>query len=123
MSETLRSTKAFFGGRRKDKRGQAAAGEVVFFDILTRGVYIQTVALQGLKWFTLVLIIRRQVRPNLVADTDGFSVYETLNVVGFEHHRINHGDTLASGSGPDINGIETSGIRSSGTSSATMGSR
>lgn len=51
-------------------------------------------------------IIRRQVHPDSVVYTDGFPAYDTLDVAGFEHHRIDHDERLVSESGTHINGIE-----------------
>ena len=97
---------SYFGGRRKGKRGRGAAGKVAVFGILKRGGRVYTVVPPDLKRSTLMPIIRKQVRPDSVVYTDGFSAYDTLDVAGFEHHRIDHGETLVSESGAHINGIE-----------------
>lgn len=97
---------SYFGGARKGKRGRGAAGKVVVFGILKRGGRVYTALPPNLKRSTLMPIIRQQVRPDSVVYTDGFSAYDTLDVSGFEHHRVSHEETLVSESGAHINGIE-----------------
>ena len=97
---------SYFGGRRKGKRGRGAAGKVVVFGILKRGGRVYTALPPDLKRSTLLPIIRQQVQPDSVVYTDGFSAYDTLDVAGFEHHRIDHSERLVSESGAHINGIE-----------------
>ena len=97
---------SYFGGRRKGERGRGAGGKVVVFGILKRGGRVYTALPANLKCSTLMPIIRQQVRPDSVVYTDGFSAYDTLDVAGFEHHRIDHSESLVSESGAHINGIE-----------------
>ena len=54
---------------------------------------------------TVLPIIRRKVVPRAVVYTDALSVYDTLDVAGFEHHRINHSEAFGDGR-THINGIE-----------------
>jgi len=101
---------SYFGGHRKGKRGRGAAGKVVVFGILKRGGKVYTAVPPDLKRATLMPIIRQRVTPDSVVYTDGLPVYDSLDVAGFEHHRINHLERFAEG-GPNglaahINGIE-----------------
>lgn len=101
---------SYFGGHRKGKRGRGASGKVVVFGILKRGGRVYTVVPANLKRATLMPIIRERVEPDSVVYTDGFSVYDTLDVSGFEHYRIDHGEGFAdygaNGRVAHINGIE-----------------
>ena len=97
---------SYFGGRRKGKRGRGAAGKVAVFGILKRGGRVYTALPPDLKRSTLMPIIRRQVRPDSVVYTDGFRAYDRLDVAGFEHHRVDHSETLVGEAGAHINGIE-----------------
>lgn len=97
---------SYFGGVRKGKRGRGAAGKVVVFGILKRGGRVYTVVPPDLKRSTLLPIIRRRVRPDSIVYTDGLSVYDALDVAGFRHRRIDHGDAFADISGAHLNGIE-----------------
>jgi len=97
---------SYFGGHRKGRRGRGAAGKVVVFGILKRGGRVYTAVPPDLKRATLMPIIRQKVEPDSVVYTDGLAVYDTLDVAGFEHHRIDHSTTFANGRGAHINGIE-----------------
>jgi transposase len=97
---------SYCGGRRKGKRGRGAAGKVAVFGLLKRGgrVYAQMIA--DCKRDTLLPIIQRRVKPDSVVYSDTFASYDTLNVEGYEHVRINHAEELAAEGGRHINGIE-----------------
>ena len=101
---------SYFGGHRKGKRGRGAAGKVVVFGILKRGGKVYTAVPSDLKRATLFPIIRQQVAPDSVVYTDGLSVYAALDVSGFAHYRIDHGEGYvsygANGRVAHINGIE-----------------
>jgi len=97
---------SYFGGHRKGKRGRGAAGKVVVFGILKRGGRVYTAVPPDLKRATLLPIIRQRVEPDSVVYTDGLAVCDTLDVAGFEHHRIDHRTAFANGRGSHINGIE-----------------
>ena len=94
---------SYFGGYRKGKRGRGAAGKVVVFGILKRGGRVYTALPPDLKRSTLFPIIRQRVKPDSVVYTDSLSVYDTLDVAGFRHHRIDHSEVFAEGSA-HING-------------------
>jgi transposase len=97
---------SYFGGHRKGRRGRGAAGTVAVFGILKRGgrVYARMIADCGRA--TLLPIIRRQVAPDSVVYSDGWSAYDTLSVEGYQHERVNHDEELVSADGRHINGIE-----------------
>ena len=97
---------SYFGGRRKGKRGRGAAGKVPVFGILKRGGRVYTVMIPDAKRATLMPIIKERVKPDSVVYTDSFTSYDTLDVAGFRHHRINHQDGFSNGKGAHINGIE-----------------
>lgn len=101
---------SYFGGHRKGKRGRGAAGKVVVFGILKRGGQVYTAVPPDLKRATLLPIIRQQVAPDSVVYTDGLRVYDALDVSGFAHYRIDHGEEYvsygANGRVAHINGIE-----------------
>jgi transposase len=97
---------SYFGGHRKGKRGRGAAGKVAVFGILKRGGRVYTVVPPDLRRDTLLPIIREKVRPDSVVYTDSFVAYDTLDVSGFRHHRINHGEAFVQDKHNHINGIE-----------------
>ena len=96
---------SYFGGYRKGKRGRGAAGKVVVFGILKRGGRVYTAVPADLKRETLMPIIRARVEPDSVVYTDGLHVYDTLDVSGFAHYRIDHNRVFSDGHA-HINGIE-----------------
>ena len=96
---------SYFGGRRKGKRGRGAAGKVVVFGILKRHDKVYTVVVDNAKSETLMPVITRKIMPDSIVYTDCLSSYDTLDVSGFSHHRINHSKVFADRQN-HINGIE-----------------
>ncbi len=96
---------SYFGGRRKGKRGRGAAGKVPVFGLLKRNGKVYTVIIPDAKTDTLMPIIRQKVKPDSIVYTDTFRSYNALNVSGFKHYRINHGELFANKHN-HINGIE-----------------
>jgi transposase len=97
---------SYFGGIRKGKRGRGAAGKAIVFGLLKRGdkVYVQVV--DDTKRNTLMPIIRDKVQADSVVYTDCYSAYNSLDVSGFKHQRINHQTHFAEQNSNHINGIE-----------------
>src|SRR5436190_15240829 len=81
---------SYFGGRRKGKRGRGAAGKVPVFGILRRGGRVYTKMLPNTSRATVVPIINAKIVLDSVVYTDGYFAYDTLDVSGFRHRRINH---------------------------------
>jgi transposase len=97
---------SYFGGHRKGKRGRGAAGKMIVFGILQRGNQVYTQVVDDTKRTTLLPIIARKIRPDSVVYTDCYRGYDTLDVSGFHHHRINHSTHFAEHKHNHINGIE-----------------
>jgi len=97
---------SYFGGRRKGKRGRGAAGKVAVFGILKRGGRVYTKMLPNTSRATVVPIINAKIMLDSVVYTDGYFAYDTLDVSGFRHRRINHQRQYADANGNHINGIE-----------------
>ena len=97
---------SYFGGRRKGKRGRGAAGKIPVFGILKRGgkVYAQVIANAQAK--TLMPIIKERILPDSIVYSDTFRSYNSLNVEGYHHVRINHSKAFATSKHNHINGIE-----------------
>ena len=51
-------------------------------------------------------IIREKIVPDSVVYTDGYSVYDVLDVSEFHHYRIDHTDAFTEDGHNHINGIE-----------------
>jgi len=97
---------SYFGGHRKGKRGRGAAGKVAVFGILKRRGRVFTLMAPDLRRDTLMPVIREKVVPDSVVYTDGFNVYDALDVSEFHHERINHDEAFVTGKKNHINGIE-----------------
>jgi transposase len=97
---------SYFGGHRKGKRGRGAAGKVVVFGILKRGGRVYTVMPANLRRDTVMPVIREKVVPDSVVYTDGFQLYDALDVSEFHHQRIDHRDAFVGENKNHINGIE-----------------
>ncbi len=96
---------SYFGGHRKGKRGRGAGGKVPVFGILKRGGEVYAQMIPDARKTTLLPIIQAHVQPDSVVYTDCFISYDTLNVEGFHHQRINHSKHFAKKLN-HINGIE-----------------
>lgn len=96
---------SYFGGRRKGKRGRAAAGKVPVFGLLKRGGRVYTQIIPDAKSDTLMPIIERKVIPDSIVYSDCWRGYNVLDVSDFKHYRINHSKLFAARHN-HINGIE-----------------
>jgi len=96
---------SYFGGSRKGQRGRGASGKVPVFGLLKRGgkVYIQIIP--DAKRDTLFPIIQGKVVPDSIVYSDCWPAYNTLDISGFKHFRINHSRLFADRKN-HINGIE-----------------
>lgn len=106
VSGEVEIDESYFGGHRKGKHGRGATGKVTVFGILKRGGKVYTVMPPNLKRETLLPIIREKVVPDSVVYTDGYNVYDILDVSGFRHHRIDHSNAYVEERHNHINGIE-----------------
>lgn len=97
---------SYFGGQRKGKRGRGAAGKVPVFGLLKRGGKVYAKMIPNASRETLLPIIKRHIIPDSIVYTDSWPAYDTLDVSGFQHHRINHSETFAEDRKKHINGIE-----------------
>jgi len=97
---------SYFGGRRKGKRGRGAAGKIPVFGILKRNGKVFTCTIKNAKKETLIPIIKKKVLPDSIVYSDTFRSYDSLNVEGYHHVRINHSKQFAKHKFNHINGIE-----------------
>lgn len=96
---------AYFGGRRKGKRGRGAAGKVPVFGILERDgrVYVQVVPDVSAK--TVLGLTVTKVRRGSIVYTDKFKSYDSLMFCGYRHLQIDHEKHFSRGK-VYINGLE-----------------
>lgn len=105
LSGEIEVDESYFGGARKGKRGRGAAGKVPVFGLLKRGGRVYAVTIPNARRETLMPIIEEKIRPDSIVYTDGFGVYDALDVSDFHHVRINHSQTFVENRN-HINGIE-----------------
>lgn len=97
---------AYFGGRRKGKRGRGAAGKSVVFGLLERDGRVYTKVVQSVTAEELMRHIKAHTRKGSVYYTDAFRGYQSLKRYG-KHHTVNHSKTFVNQRTKNhINGIE-----------------
>ena len=97
---------SYFGGVRKGKRGRGAAGKTAVFGILKRNGKVYTIIVADTKQTTLMLVIKRKIKPDSFVYTDSYRSYNALDVSEFKHFRVNHSKEFTCGKHNHINGIE-----------------
>ena len=97
---------AYFGGRRKGKRGRAAEGKSVVFGLLERDGRVYTKVVESVSAEELMQHIQAKTRKGSVYFTDAFRGYQSLKRYG-KHHTVNHTKAFVSRRTKNhINGIE-----------------
>ena len=96
---------AYFGGRRKGKRGRGAAGKSIVFGLLERNGQVYTKVVEQVTADELMSHIKKHTRKGSVYYTDTFRSYNSLKRLG-KHHRLNHSKAFAYKGKNHINGIE-----------------
>jgi transposase len=105
FGEEIEVDESYFGGRRKGKRGRGAASKIPVFGLLKRGGKVYTKIILDASGATLISIIKRKVVPDSIVYSDCWRGYNVLDVLDFDHFRINHSKLLADRHN-HINGIE-----------------
>ena len=106
FSGEIELDEAYFGGRRKGKRGRGAAGKSVVFGLLERDGRVYTKVVENVAADTLMTYIRAKTRKGSVYYTDAFKGYQSLKRYG-KHHTVNHSKSIVDGRTKNhINGIE-----------------
>src|SRR3989344_746962 len=105
LSGAIEIDDAYFGGKRKGKRGRGAAGKSVVLGLLERNGKVYTKVVEILTAPHLMEIIRAKTRKGSVYHTDTFTSYNSLKQFG-KHLKVNHSKTLVDKRHHHINGIE-----------------
>lgn len=96
---------AYFGGRRKGRRGRGAEGKVAVFGMKTRDGVARMVQVKDTSAETLVGLIEENIDKGSIVYTDKYKSYNDLKVVGYRHKRINHRKRFVNGK-THTNGVE-----------------
>ena len=106
LSGEIELDEAYFGGRRKGKRGRGAAGKSIVFGLLERDGRVYTKVVESVGAQTLMEHIRTRTRKGSVYFTYAFKGYRSLRRYG-KHHTINHRKGMVDRRTKNhINGIE-----------------
>ena len=105
LSGNIEIDEAYFGGRRKGKRGRGAAGKSVVLGLLERQGKVYTRVVDSITAEQFLEVIRYKARKGSVFHTDTFKSYNSLHQFG-KHLKINHNKTLVTRNHNHINGIE-----------------
>jgi transposase len=106
LSGEIELDEAYFGGRRKGRRGRGAAGKSVVFGLLERDGRVYTRVVENVSADTLMAHIRAKTRKGSVYYTDAFRGYQSLRRYG-KHHTVNHSKSMVDKRTKNyINGIE-----------------
>jgi transposase len=106
LSGEIEMDEAYFGGRRKGKRGRGAAGKSIVFGLLERDGRVYTRVVEGVSAETLMTVIRKKTRKGSVYYSDTFKSYNSLKRLG-KHHTVNHSKSMVDKKTKNhINGIE-----------------
>lgn len=89
LSGEIEIDDAYFGGRRKGKRGRGAGGKSVVLGLLERDGRVYTRIVYSLDAPTLLEIIRQRSRKGSVYYTDSFKSYRSLKRFG-KHLTVSH---------------------------------
>lgn len=89
LSGEIELDEAYFGGRRKGKRGRGAAGKSIVFGLLERDGRVYTKVVENVTADTLMNHIRTKTRKGSVYYTDAFRGYQSLRRHG-KHHTVSH---------------------------------
>lgn len=96
---------AYFGGKRKGKRGRGAGHKIPVFGILERQGVVQVEVLPNVSAQSLLNLTVKKVRRGSIVYTDKFRGYDALMFCGYRHLRIDHQKVFSFGK-VYINGLE-----------------
>jgi len=105
ISGEVEMDEAYFGGKRKGKRGRGAAHKIPVFGILERKGVVQVEVVPDVSAQSLLSMAIKKVRRGSIVYTDRFRGYDALMFCGYRHLRVDHEKTFSSGK-VYINGLE-----------------
>jgi transposase len=106
LSGEVEMDEAYFGGKRKGKRGRGAGGKNIVFGLLERDGRVYTRVVEGVSAEDLMTVIKKKTRKGTVYYSDTFKSYNSLKRFG-KHHTVNHSKNMVDKKTKNhINGIE-----------------
>jgi len=101
----LEADEAYFGGKRKGKRGRGAGGKTIVYGILERGGKVSVSVVQDVSAESLMTETVKRVRRGSIVYTDKWRGNDSLMFCGYKHLNIDHRYKFKQGK-VYINGIE-----------------
>lgn len=101
----IEADEAYFGGKRKGKRGRGSKNKIIVFGILERKGKVSVSIVRDVKAETLMKETVKKVRRGSIVYTDKWRGYDSLMFCGYRHLSIDHGKRFSRGK-VYINGIE-----------------
>ena len=105
LKREVEADESYFGGRRKGRRGRAAAGKVPVFGILERRGRVSVTVVPNVQAKTLMEQTLQKVKRGSLVYTDKFGGYDALTFCGYRHLKVNHRKHFTQGR-VHINGLE-----------------
>ena len=95
MDGEVEIDEAYFGGRRKGKRGRGAANKTAVIGIADRSNgTIEARAVPNTKSKAVLPIIKHEVKKGAQIYTDEYAIYNPLRYMGYGHERILHSHNI-----------------------------
>ncbi len=101
----LEADDAYFGGKRKGKRGRGAGGKTIIYGVLERGGKVSVSIVQDVSGESRMTETVKRVRRGSIVYTDKWRGYDSLMFCGSKHLNIDHRYKFKQGK-VYINGIE-----------------
>lgn len=86
----VEADEAYVGGRRRGKRGRAAAGKTIVMGMKERGGRIATEVIPNVKMGSLKRAMNKHVERGSTVSTDELFSYDLLKFDGYEHGQVTH---------------------------------
>jgi transposase len=101
----IEADEAYFGGKRKGKRGRGAGGKTIIFGILERRGKVSVSVVQDVSAESLIGQTVKKVKRGSIVYTDKWKGYDSLMFCGYRHLTIDHSKEFKRGK-VYINGVE-----------------
>ncbi|GIU70913.1 MAG: hypothetical protein KatS3mg003_0392 [Candidatus Nitrosocaldaceae archaeon] len=93
----VEADEAYFGGKRKGKRGRSSYNKIPVFGILERNGKVKVEIVNDVRAETLLRETIKKVKRGSIIYTDKYKGYDTLVLYGFKHERIDKSIRFANG--------------------------
>lgn len=81
---------AYFGGKRRGKRGRGADAKTIAIAAVQRQGRVRAKVVKNLRKSTITAFVMETVKPNSILYTDEFLSYNNMGKLGYDHQQIEH---------------------------------